>query len=375
MWVDQEGIIMNRKAILVFLLLTMNYTYSEASIIDLRQENSYKPLAHLALKNQQDQGEFGICYSYALASMINYFLLSHGYQNEAFWNDAGDDYKGVSPLGIAIMLKSFLENSGDLYPDLRFPQQLPNSSHDLEFGWLRYGIDMINTSHSVFPEKYFDSYIEKGPENTSGKTKIQFFADRVSYYFKQKKNKKNINYLSDFLSQYQFQENKFSGQARDLNLKELFLEPSKLQFWRKFGKSLIQGREVGVPEFKYFYLPRFHAGADRKELVIGKMSEQLGSSMAQPVGIRYCTDFLISGKNERGLQGYYSEADADQDSCSMHVSLVIGERMKRSKREFLIRDSFGTSCSQYKWECDNGNIWVDAAVLANQLNSITYLHP
>ncbi len=65
--------------------------------------------------------------------------------------------------------------------------------------------------------------------------------------------------------------------------------------------------------------------------------------------------------------------------CGNHVSLVVGRRQQGGKCQYLVRNTWGTSCSFYKkWECDKdasgqgtGGFWVDAATLLPNTFSVT----
>lgn len=60
---------------------------------------------------------------------------------------------------------------------------------------------------------------------------------------------------------------------------------------------------------------------------------------------------------------------------AMHISVIVGRRPSRRGCEYLIRNSWGPSCSSYKpeFKCDLGNIWVPAATLNSNTNHVTWL--
>lgn len=96
---------------------------------------------------------------------------------------------------------------------------------------------------------------------------------------------------------------------------------------------------------------------------------------AQPAIIGYCANILqkkpdFIGVNES--KNRYEKADrsgiAKHDSnvkCSGHQSLLIGRRSVGKKCQYLIRNSWGTTCTPYhsNWDCEGGNVWVDESVL------------
>lgn len=112
-----------------------------------------------------------------------------------------------------------------------------------------------------------------------------------------------------------------------------------------------------------------------KGYVVGKnglkqrIDDALEKSNALPVGIAYCSEVLKKGLGYRGLASGGCKKKDD------HASLIIGRRPNRTGTdcEYLVRNSWGTSCKQYSkdWDCESGNIWVDQRALFNNLKSVT----
>jgi hypothetical protein len=94
-----------------------------------------------------------------------------------------------------------------------------------------------------------------------------------------------------------------------------------------------------------------------------------------PVGIGYCGHVLELGRA-------YAE---EIPYCGGHAGVLIGRRQHpvtlngrtRNKCQYLIRNSWGTSCNRYHpdWDCEGGNIWVDADVVERQLINIERVAP
>jgi len=110
-------------------------------------------------------------------------------------------------------------------------------------------------------------------------------------------------------------------------------------------------------------------------------------SQRQPVAISYCSSVLSGGRGtETGAYGLLPAiARVPLPSCYPHVSLVIGQRRNPTTRrcQFLVRNSWGDSClgtgpasgrssAQYSsdWQCEGGNIWVDADVLSQNISFV-----
>ena len=58
-----------------------------------------------------------------------------------------------------------------------------------------------------------------------------------------------------------------------------------------------------------------------------------------------------------------------------HSSTIVGRRFKNGDCQYLIRNSWGTSCDYYQdanTNCDNGNVWVSEDALKTHINYILY---
>ncbi len=94
---------------------------------------------------------------------------------------------------------------------------------------------------------------------------------------------------------------------------------------------------------------------------------------AQPLSLTYCANVLKKGRYYRGLA-------AQGKRCYRHddrVALVIGMRRGFSAEscQYLVRGSGPAKCDGYSrdWECDRGNVWVDARALLANTKSLAVL--
>lgn len=89
----------------------------------------------------------------------------------------------------------------------------------------------------------------------------------------------------------------------------------------------------------------------------------------QPVSIGYCSEILTKGRAYRGPR-----FPGIGNSCRYHDSLVIGRRKnpRTGKCEFKVRNSWGSSCRAYSpdWQCQYGNIWIDADTIGQNTGEI-----
>jgi hypothetical protein len=128
-----------------------------------------------------------------------------------------------------------------------------------------------------------------------------------------------------------------------------------------------------IPECRSELMLRAEPEKIRKALDL-----QLSKSKPQPTAITYCSSILTQWRIYEGAakDGVTKERLLKSD-CRGHSSLVIGRRMNPSagKCEYLVRNSWGTSCYPYSrdWSCENGNIWVEADVLTRNTYGYFYL--
>ena len=95
---------------------------------------------------------------------------------------------------------------------------------------------------------------------------------------------------------------------------------------------------------------------------------------ATPVGISYCSALLQKGPDWK--KGTQEASDLFRTpECGMHASIVVGKRQKNGSCQFLIRNSWGTDCDSYAktWECQNGQIWVDADALLENTYELQFV--
>lgn len=78
--------------------------------------------------------------------------------------------------------------------------------------------------------------------------------------------------------------------------------------------------------------------------------------------------------------GFFESDTVPKNNENRHMSVVVGRRYNKKTLscDYLIRNSYGESCSTYtnprlKDQCESGNIWVDEVTLKSNLYGVTYL--
>lgn len=104
----------------------------------------------------------------------------------------------------------------------------------------------------------------------------------------------------------------------------------------------------------------------------------LNKKNPQPVGINFCQNILTKGTKAKLVtwDTYESKPKAIK-GCQHHAAIIIGSRKTSHGCQFLIRNSWGTSCNNYskRWTCEKGSIWVDDDVVGKNTYGIVSIAP
>jgi hypothetical protein len=88
-------------------------------------------------------------------------------------------------------------------------------------------------------------------------------------------------------------------------------------------------------------------------------------------------DSQLTNGNPLGIS-YYTKKFVDRTTDGYHASVVIGRRWKDGACQYLIRNSWGQSCSTYRPEttdCEekSGSFWVKGSDLESAVRNVTYI--
>ncbi len=143
---------------------------------------------------------------------------------------------------------------------------------------------------------------------------------------------------------------------------------TNLQFAHTFFTHLCEGPRVHVANAKCRDHHLWLRGKRGLQKLIKDVQISLKKKNAQPVMMSYCGDVLVKGRTYRGLGNAILDP-IKTGLCGYHASAIIGLREKDHTTQFLVRNSWGTGCYGYSadWDCENGNLWLDAEVLARNM--------
>ncbi|MBD64576.1 MAG: hypothetical protein CME62_05190 [Halobacteriovoraceae bacterium] len=92
-----------------------------------------------------------------------------------------------------------------------------------------------------------------------------------------------------------------------------------------------------------------------------------------PVSFNYCKD-VIHDPNYRGITAVYPQTEFACRS-SYHASIIMGSRQRNGRCEYLVRNSYGSSCHAYEniWDCENGDTWIEREALMSNTDRMSWL--
>tara|TARA_B100000029_G_scaffold128756_1_gene122281 strand:- start:120 stop:1232 length:1113 start_codon:yes stop_codon:yes gene_type:complete len=363
----------------LFFLITSPLTFAAKESSCKRVILQREKWGDLQYKNMPvyDQGQLGICYSYAAIQLIDY------------WRKTNFFKKGVQ---LALGIKNMPLSSPFFGAYLQRKQAWGLFSRagrrNIERGLIedvinavRKGgmcrIDIVNQGLNTMAKKY-----DIPPETLVSFTHqlLQEYNEQTNF-FQRLSNKSPQKFVKKYL-QRKF---KCSGppyQGICVRHFEVFS-----QFYPLFKKNNYISfldeafKDCYKPNGKYPWAnnlprPKKYKTTSAKKFQ-KKLIELLTRPNPQPIAVGYCSKFLrrknYIGKNRIGF--------TDPD-CGPHASIVIGMRERNQKCEFMIRNSWGNSCKDYVWDCEytrgrarseGHGIWVDGIAFTKNILNITWL--
>ena len=155
--------------------------------------------------------------------------------------------------------------------------------------------------------------------------------------------------------------------AETLELFEILLDQVRTQGTLEFLAGLIEDCQKMPKRFNPKKIGIIYLSLKGKEGTFQFINSQLNTARPRPLGISYCSEMLIDGKK-------HTSKDAN---CGSHLSVIVGQRLNAGRKEFLIQNTWGKSCTGIspKWEClkDQGAIWVDGGILFESGTTISWV--
>jgi hypothetical protein len=306
-----------------------------------------------------DQGTTDLCYAYTASQMLDAYRASRG---------QGGNAPASSPLAIAVAYSALRVENGQARPR--------PGIHGGSFEWA------INTVRGM--ERGICGANELSRHLTRPASAERDFEMLEKIYERNKNARGNAaqaraaaDALRAFLQARGFTAAMVQGLG-DLN--QAMSTPVASQFFHRVVGETCKGRELsmrGVPAPRVLDVHK-SGSSDSRESDFGRyLKEIFGGANPQPVGIGYCADFLNKASLVRNLELNPSrERPGAVEGCETeHASVVVGSREKNGRCEFLIRNTFGSTCKGYDraWDCENGQIWVSETALVKNTNRAAWL--
>ena len=321
------------------------------------------------------QGETGLCYAYTAAQLADAYLAREGKLNnhKTLAIAAGIQSKGVSLENILISIFN------------------PGYMDDPNGGFVCNAFDQIN-KNGACNEVKLNKAMEKlfgiaSPQATIEVRDVDFHLHFLNSLFKNKDSDDMIPYknLSGDCIEASASSMNLDAQTKKLLLplfKALIFslkEDSRINSMKAFVKKFCENHKLDMPE-KLTCLTHTDyevVGQDvfNNDIVMGPVERihdlfNKPKDKVLPVGIEYCSAFLeYGGSNADGLFDMINK-----NKCKPHASLIMGRRSRNGKCEFLLRNSWGKNCAyDDKFDCEEGNIWIEDKVLKKNLMNLVHL--
>lgn len=341
--------------LILFLLHIQSIARADCSTIEL--DKNQGSMANVTVRSQKDTST---CFAQVASQMMD----AHLYKKEGV-----NANKSTDALIAALLTNGFVDEAG-----------LKNFSCDAiktinNFGSCnRYAIKIDeNKDLSNFIETIANFHIEQKIFSTP------VYMSTYKYYVHRKTLEERAKGLYCYLD-------KNSSMPLD-NLKindlvKVLDNFSRDNYMKDFAKLICKNKTVKPKRPPACISDRriIHGGKEKSNSYKAKINSLLEAKGAGPIAVGYCGDLLTNGKNYRGYKSnFFGLTSTDVFDCGLHESLVIGRKMIGGKCYFKIRNSWGKNGSYHKdWSglkehSRDGNVWLDADALTENMGSMSYL--
>jgi len=110
-----------------------------------------------------------------------------------------------------------------------------------------------------------------------------------------------------------------------------------------------------------------------------RIKRLLNRKKATVIGVNYCTQIFknISHIGMDKKSGAFN-SPSNWKNCEIHASVLVGKKEINGKCHYLLRNSWGDTCSYYKWSCKYNagheviGIWIEEEAFLNNLYNFVY---
>jgi hypothetical protein len=309
-----------------------------ANCVNIRLDQENGPLAHLPI---YDQDNFGSCYAYTAAQLIDAYRYSHGFSENKIL---------TSPLKITAdssTLLSYSENGGGKINDSLLEAKQQGSCNKDITDQLLSG----RTEKQFFKKasrdltKYDDEQLEYSNELKKQKDSLSFIKKlQIAFGIKTLPSRPISNVIKKIQCDLQA-----SNLPRNIipnfnDLEEIIRHASSWDAYyirdlinKVCEKNLINLSELPNPTQIQFGIDSKMSLEERSKAVSSTINKLFIEKNPQPIGISFCSKTLFD-QNYYGANRY--EILSGSENCGNHGALIIGSKLLKSgKCKYLIRNS------------------------------------
>lgn len=315
--------------ILILLSATPLWAAPEAcSTVDL----SSTPGAGFADIPRWSQGQSHLCYAFAASALIDHYRLTQGDKDRAHW---------TSPLLLSLKTIEHYQGLGSTLAGGKVEHAFSTAKQFGSCGshLLSDKLGSVSTDQLL---KTLSQYHQDAQEAPLNRKKI---AAKVRHFLRLSKIK-----------------NAFLPEIPEIE-KNLELNKSQFIIHTLTGFCEDVKKLDDLPRAQLLFQPKA-SSQDIQERLQNLLSSQI------PVGINYCANVVTDPAHTGHWDGKRWLCEENKN----HSAIVIGRKWMEGKCQYLIRDS---GCEGYRPQaperCHQGQYWLEAAALAQNLHGIFWL--
>lgn len=308
---------------------------------DIRLDLPPNSMSHMPVL---DQDGTGLCYSYVATQLVDAYRFSHG--------DRNLDHR-TSPVAAAVIQADSPLQEGKYSLAIKSTgKQLRDAIYD-PYGKYVTGvaagvpeiISSIKRSGSCSHDT-ISNFISADGQGISDKL-LSIFDEHQAYLKETWFFQRNDKFVKEKI---QCELNRSSLRSSlditaDVILKAL-KENNPLKYLKEVIAKACVNRNISVniPKLWNVKSPKSFDGTKQTQRMINTL---LNAQNPQPIGVGFCSQALSSDSWTLNLQTMAEKSWANE-KCAGHAALIVGKRMLNGRCEYLVRNSWGTSCMKYK---------------------------
>lgn len=369
--------------LLISFINLFNYASAQSCAPNTPTVDLTRSPGPLALIPPMDQQDSSLCYAFTIAQLVDAKRYVDPRQRQG----------RISPLSLGVLTPQ----AGNAVVKSRL----------FDGGSAKTALQTLNTAGNPICD---DSYMRKlyGDTNNQieffGTMELVFKSIREAYFKpcndtpvqRKAKAQESINSMSAIIRNNAFMKGSPDGPIKDFlgDLTAIVVHMNKFppssfaNYNDTLNRNLLipflsracEGHTVRVPPYRFFGVQRNTnlQEAGLRPVPAANLTNVAWTNLlkpgASPIGFSFCSKMLTTNTA-------WMSPDNSEKVCGRHAAILAGARCVNSRRQFLVRNSWGANCgstlaARHRPNCDRrGNVWVDADLLMKSTSSLYQVGP